>query len=283
MKRELNFIDGRPLLYIVATPIGNLSEMTPRAIEILSLVAAIGCEDTRKSKLLLDYFLIKKPLISCHEHNENEAGTHLLNLLKEGKSVAYISDAGYPGISDPGQRLIAHALDMEINVSVISGSSALLLGLIGSGLDTSHFYFHGFLESKESSRLNELQELFKRQETLVFYESPHRIGKTLNNMLSVFGTRKACIARELTKKHEEYIRGNLSDLAQIDPITLKGEMVIIVEGNNNEIKDAVDDDKIMQYIKSLTEVGLSTKDAIRHTSLILKINKNYIYKTIHRN
>ncbi|NCA96000.1 MAG: rRNA small subunit methyltransferase 1, partial [Methanomicrobia archaeon] len=143
--RRLTYKDGHHPLYIVATPIGNLKEMTPRALEILNMVDFVAREDTRHSGLLLSHFSIKKPLIACHEHNEAEASEKIIALITSGKTVAYMSDAGYPGISDPGERLIAKAIDQDIDVSVISGSNAMLLALIGSGLPTEHFYFHGFL------------------------------------------------------------------------------------------------------------------------------------------
>ncbi len=283
MKRQLNFEGEGAILYLVGTPIGNLSEMTPRALEVLSEVEYVAAEDTRNSGLLLSHFNIHKPFISCHEHNEVEAAAKIIALLESGHSVAYVSDAGYPCISDPGSRLVKAALENGIKISVISGPSALLNALAGSGLPTDHFYFHGFLDSKDSVRKNQLQELFNKQETLIFYEAPHRIEKTLKAMYDVFGDRRACIARELTKKHEEFIRGNLSELAMIDAETLKGEMAIVVEGNSDEISTVVDDEKILKFVKSLTDVGLSTKDAIRQASAVLKVSKNYIYSLYHNN
>ena len=283
MKRTQNFVNNKPTLYLIATPIGNLSEFTPRAIEILKEADYVGCEDTRNSKILFDHFKISTTLISCHEHNENEASEQLISYLLNGKNVCYVSDAGYPGISDPGSRLVKKALDNDINVSVINGSSAFLTALVASGLETDHFYFHGFLASKESQRENELKEMINRKETLIFYESPHRIMKTLVSMQKIFGNRKICLCRELTKKFEEYIRGTLDELVTLDENTLKGEMVVIVEGNKDEISSFVSDEEIMAYVNSLTEVGLSTKDAIKNASSTLKVNKNYIYKLFHTN
>ena len=283
MKRTQNFVNNKPTLYLIATPIGNLSEFTPRAIEILKEADYVGCEDTRNSKILFDHFGISTTLISCHEHNENEASEQLISYLLNGKNVCYVSDAGYPGISDPGSRLVKKALDKDINVSVVNGSSAFLTALVASGLETDHFYFHGFLASKESQRENELKEMINRKETLIFYESPHRIIKTLVSMQKIFGNRKICLCRELTKKFEEYIRGTLDELVTLDENTLKGEMVVIVEGNKDEISSFVSDEEIMAYVNSLTEVGLSTKDAIKNASSTLKVNKNYIYKLFHTN
>ena len=283
MKRTQNFVNNKPTLYLIATPIGNLGEFTPRAIEILKEADYVGCEDTRNSKILFDHFGISTTLISCHEHNENEASEQLISYLLNGKNVCYVSDAGYPGISDPGSRLVKKALDNDINVSVINGSSAFLTALVASGLETDHFYFHGFLASKESQRENELKEMINRKETLIFYESPHRIMKTLVSMQKIFGNRKICLCRELTKKFEEYIRGTLDELVTIDENTLKGEMVIIVEGNKDETSSFVSDEDIMAYVNSLTEVGLSTKDAIKNASSTLNVNTNYIYKLFHTN
>ena len=283
MKRTQNFVNNKPTLYLIATPIGNLSEFTPRAIEILKEADYVGCEDTRNSKILFDHFGISTTLISCHEHNENEASEQLISYLLNGKNLCYVSDAGYPGISDPGSRLVKKALDNDINVSVVNGSSAFLTALVASGLETDHFYFHGFLASKESQRENELKEMINRKETLIFYESPHRIMKTLVSMQKIFGNRKICLCRELTKKFEEYIRGTLDELVTLDENTLKGEMVVIVEGNKDEISSFVSDEEIMAYVNSLTEVGLSTKDAIKNASSTLKVNKNYIYKLFHTN
>lgn len=272
--RTRNFDVDKHILYLVATPIGNLSEMTPRAIEILNSVAAIGCEDTRVSKQLLNNFNISKKLISCHEHNEEQASEELLKYLENG-NIAYISDAGYPGISDPGHRLLAKVLDNNYKVSVISGASAMLNALIGSGLDTTHFYFHGFLASKHSTRIHELEELKSKKETLIFYESPHRIGDTLIDLKNVFGNRKAVIARELTKRFEEYIREDLDTLCKIDVSTLKGEMVLVIDGNKND--ESVSEDEILSYAKNLISNGVNTKTAAKLTAEHFKISKNLVY------
>lgn len=283
MIRKLNFSGQEPILYMVATPIGNLKEFSPRALETLLAMDAIACEDTRETKKLLRLVGIDKPLIACHEHNEKSASEQIVTLILSGQKIAYVSDAGYPGISDPGHRLIVSALEKDIKVSVISGPSAVLNALVGSGLPSDQFYFHGFLLSKEAARLSELQALYNRKETLVFYESPHRVEDTLKNMVEVFGNRKACIARELTKLHEEYIRGTLGELSEIDPTTLKGEMVVVVAGNEDEMSVKMSDEEIQQLIAQLTQTGMSMKDAIRHVALSLKLSKNYIYKLVHRN
>lgn len=281
--RTLSFSSDKPLLYLVATPIGNIGEVSPRAIEIIKSVDLIACEDTRVSGKLLSMLGISKPLVSLREHNEVSASNEVIKKILSGSKVAYMSDAGYPCISDPGSRLVKLALENGINVSAISGPNAALNALVASGLCENHFYFHGFLDAKESVRLEELRELLKRKETLIFYESPHRIQKTLIDMLAILGNRKACIARELTKKHEEMIRGGLEELSEIDPETLKGEMVIVVEGQLGETMPSINNDEIIQMVKGLVNMGISTKDAIKQVAETTKINKNYIYKIYHVN
>lgn len=284
MRRRQSFkTEQKGELYLVATPIGNLEEITPRAKATLEKVDVIACEDTRVSAKLLQHLGIQKSLIACHEHNESIIAKQLVEKMLEGKKIAYVSDAGYPGISDPGQRLVQAALLEDLPVIVISGPSAVFNALVASGLDTARFYFHGFLRQKEAARLDEIRDLYRRQETLIFYEAPHRIDVTLRNLLEVLGNRKACIARELTKIHEEYIEGTLQELTEIDPVTLKGEMVVMVEGNKDEIGIKLSDDEIRKLIDSLLATGITMKDAIRQVSDMTKMAKNYIYKVVHRN
>lgn len=278
--RIRNFDEDKSILYLVATPIGNMSEMSPRALEILKSVAVIGCEDTRNSGKLLNYFDITNKLISCHEHNEEQASDILLKYLENGDNIAYISDAGYPGISDPGSRLVKRALDKDYKVSVVSGSNAMITALLGSGLDTTHFYFHGFLASKHSIRIKELDKLKNKEETLIFYESPHRIKDTLKDLLDILGNRKACIARELTKRFEEYIRDDLENLNKIDEKTLIGEMVIIVDGNKHIDNEESSIEAALEYAKELIKNGLKTKEAAKEASEKYKISKNIIYNNL---
>lgn len=275
MNRELNFEGSSPLLYLVATPIGNLQEMTPRALEVLGECDFIAAEDTRNSGALMTNFGIKKPFISCHEHNEAEAAERIVTLLKEGKKVCYMSDAGYPTLSDPGTRLVAKCLENGIKISVTSGPSAAINALCCSGLDSTHFYFEGFLPANESERNAELMELSKRKETLIFYESPHRILKTLIAMAATLGDRKAVLARELTKKHEEFLRGTLSELALEPESSLKGEMVIIVEGNDKE-KEVSDTDLSLALREEL-EWGRTGKEAIAAVTKNFKVPKKRVY------
>lgn len=279
--RAQNFNSNKPLLYLVATPIGNLSEMSPRAIETLQNADIIACEDTRVTGKLLRFFNISKPLVSLREHNEVEEASKIISQILGGKKVAYASDAGYPCISDPGSRLVKLALENGINVSTISGPNAALNALVASGLDTNHFYFHGFLNAKESVAKNELQEMIRRKETIILYEAPHRISKTLNLLFQVLGDRHVCLARELTKQHEEFIRGPLSELIEIDPETLKGEMVLIIERRKDEIKPDLNNEDIYQMVKNFVGMGMSTKDAIKRVSEITQISKNAVYKIYH--
>lgn len=281
--RTLNFESDRPLLYLVATPIGNLQEVSPRTIEVLSSVDLVACEDTRVTGKLLSLLGIKKELISLREHNEVSVSRDLVKKIKDGTKVAYVSDAGYPCISDPGSKFVKICLENEINVAPISGPNAALNALVASGLCEDHFYFHGFLNAKESVRLEELRELAFKKETLIFYEAPHRIKRTLEALYEIFGDRKACLARELTKKHEEFIRCGLKTMSEIDPDTLKGEMVIVVEGSSGEVKPVINNNDIVNMVKSMVDSGMSTKDAIKKVSEITKINKNTVYKLYHLN
>ena len=280
MKRSLNFNDKKPLLYLVATPIGNLDEFSPRAIEVIKDADLIACEDTRVTSKLLSFFGVSKPLVSLREHNEVSEANRLVKEMLSGKKVMYVSDAGYPCISDPGAKLVEIALDNDINVSTISGPSAFLNALVSSGLNADHFYFYGFLSPKQSERKGQLEDLKSFKDTIIFYESPHRIKKTLQDLYQVLGNRKAVLARELTKKFEEYIRGTLEELSNIDEETLKGEMVILVEGQKEEIK--ISDEDVIKEVDALIKSGLSKKDAIKEASSKLGINKNLVYSIYHR-
>ena len=278
MKRSKSFESENNLLYLVATPIGNMSEVSERTISILSSVDVIAAEDTRNTGSLLVKLGISKELFSLREHNENEASEHVIELIKSGKKVAYVSDAGYPGISDPGYLLVKNALREDIRVSTISGPCAFINALVASGLETNHFYFHGFLPAKDGEAKKELEELKERKETLIFYESPHRIKRMLINLNDVLGNRKAVIARELTKLNEEYIRGKLLELIEIDESTLKGEMVVLVEGNKE--KPIVNETKIRERVGYYMRQGYSKKDATEMVSQELDVPKNQIKKLI---
>ena len=278
MRRSKSFDGQRPTLYLIATPIGNLKEMSPRALETISEMDIIAAEDTRNAFSLLANFGIKKELFSLREHNEVEASKHLLEKINAGKKVAYMSDAGYPGISDPGYILVKEMIKNDVNVSTISGSCAFINALVASGLDTKHFYFYGFLPAKENEAKEEILSLKDRRETLIFYEAPHRINKTLNLLKDGLGNRNVCLSRELTKLNEEYISGSLDELVEVDESTIKGEIVLIVEGNKEE--NTVDDNKIVARVAYFVELGLSQKDAINVVSEEFGVNKNYVKKLV---
>ena len=278
MTRNKSFSSDTNLLYLVATPIGNLSEVSERFLSVVKEMDIIAAEDTRNTGLLLSKLGISKEFFSLREHNENQASEHLINLIRQGKKVAYMSDAGYPGISDPGYLLVQNALAAGIRVSTISGPSAFINALVASGLPTYHFYFHGFLPAKDGDAKKELQEVKDKKETIIFYEAPHRIIKTLKLMLEVLGDRKAVIARELTKINEEYIRGSLSELVTLDEQTLKGEMVILIEGNK-EIKE-ISNKEIIKLVGYYKEQGLTSKDSIEKVANEMQIPKNRVKKLV---
>lgn len=274
MKKIKSFDNSHPVLYLIATPIGNLKEFSSRAIETINEMDLIAAEDTRNTLSLLSKFGIKKPCISLREHNEVEASTNLVKQIKEGKKVAYMSDAGYPGISDPGYILTKICIENDIAISVINGSSAFINALVSSSLDTSHFYFHGFLSAKESEAISELESIKDKKETLIFYESPHRIENTMKLLYSVLGNRTASLQRELTKLNEEKIYGTLEELAKLDFSKIIGEIVIIVEGNKNE--ETLTDEEIINKVNFFINKGMNKKDAIDVTSEIYNVRKNHI-------
>ena len=238
----------------------------------------IACEDTRNTKDLLRKFDINKNLISLREHNEVEASIHVVNDIKNGKKVAYVSDAGYPAISDPGNILVKIANENDVAISVVSGGCAFINALVSSNLDTDHFYFHGFLSPKDGEARRELEELKQKKETLIFYESPHRIEDTLKLLLSCLENRNAVLHRELTKINEEKIYGTLEELASLDFNTIKGEIVLVVEGN--KLENTYTDKEIEEKVQYFMDRGMSKKDAIECVSDILIVKKNYIKNLI---
>ena len=266
-------------LYLVITPIGNLGDIAYRSIEVLNDVDIIACEDTRNSKKLLDKYEIKKKLISYHNFNEESSSEEILSFLMEGKDVALISDAGYPLISDPGYSLVIKAIDNDIDISVIGGNNAGLNALIGSGLDTTHYLFYGFLSNKISSARKQLQDLKDQPYTLIFYEAPHRIERTIKLCIEELGNRKACIAREISKIHEEYIRADLKDI--LDNLTIKGEMVLVIEGKKEEDIE-IDFNDLFQEIDNLKSQGLKTKEAVSIIAERYKISKNKLYSSYNK-
>jgi 16S rRNA (cytidine1402-2'-O)-methyltransferase len=265
-------------LYIVATPIGNLEDITLRALRILKEADTIAAEDTRHTQKLLSKFDIHTPLTSYHDHNKEEKAPVLVSRLLEGKSIALVSDAGTPGISDPGYFLINLAIDQKVPVVPLPGATAAIAALSVSGLPTDRFVFEGFLPSKHTARLKRLEELVKDDRTLIFYEAPHRISQTLEDMREVLGDRKAVLTRELTKVHEQVIRGTLSEVKkQLEAGSMKGEFTIIVEAT------ASGADRVNispeEYLKNLIlHRGLPKKEAIAVAAHDLGVPKKEIYK-----
>ena len=262
-------------LYLIPTPIGNLKEVSPRFYEAIEDCSYLACEDTRNTLKLLNILNISKKCISCHEHNEKSSSINIINDILYGKTIGYLSDAGYPCISDPGYILVKEAIDKGITIVPISGPNAMLNALVGSGLNTDHFFFYGFLSAKSSQRKKELFSLKTIPFTIIFYESPHRIKEALKDIYDVFGDRKVSIARELTKLHEEFIRDSLKNIIEQNQ-TLIGELVIVIEGAQNT-KEEINKDSIINLYNKFLENGFSKKDSILATSLSLNIRKNELY------
>ena len=279
MKRTKTYQQDNPL-YLVATPIGNLKEISTRAMDVLTNADVIACEDTRNTKNLLSMYNIKFPrMLSLREHNEVMMSEKIIELIKEGQKVCYVSDAGYPAISDPGKILVQKVREAGLSVTTISGSNAFLTALTASSLASDHFYFFGFLNAVDNKARNELESLKNITATLLFYESPHRIKRTLNLILEVLGNRKVSLARELTKINEEFIEGTLEELVQVDESTIIGEIVIVVEGAK-ENESSIDDNAIIKRGKELLKKNMSTRDVSDILAYEFKVNKNYVYKLL---
>lgn len=272
MIRKKSF-DGTPTLYLVATPIGNLEDITYRAIHILNDVDKIYAEDTRNSLVLLNHYQIKTHLESYHEFNQEIKTKDIINELLSGMNIAIITDAGLPVISDPGFKIAREARNQGIAVTTIPGASAGISALVSSGLPPKPYTFYGFLDSKSSIRINELNNLKFLKSTLIFYEAPHRIVESLTDMKEVLGNRNAVIARELTKKHEEYICGTLDEL--INASNLKGEMVVLVEGYLEEGTTILNPN---EKIDELISLGYKPNEAIKEVAKMMNKSRNDIYK-----
>lgn len=272
---QISFQDNKPKLYIVSTPIGNLKDMTIRALDVLKEVDHIYAEDTRTSKKLMSFYNISKPLFSYHEHLKFEGIIRILEDLKQGKNVALISDAGTPLISDPGSELVTKTIEHGFSVIPIPGASAMLAGLVVSNMNLSRFTFIGFLPRKESEIKKELTQIIDLKQTLIFYESPNRVIKTLALMFEIFGDRNVSVMKELTKNFETIWWTKLSEIDQLD-MNLKGEFVIVLEGNKEfktfDIKDAI------VLVETYIEDGLSEKEAMRQAAKQTNISKNEIYQ-----
>jgi len=268
-------VKKKGILYIVPTPIGNLADMTFRAIEVLKNVALIGAEDTRTSAKLLRHYQIQTPMFSYHKFNERSRVGKVLDKLKNGEDVAIISDAGTPSISDPASIIIKAAIKNDIKVETLPGATAFIPALVSSGLGSERFYFAGFLPEKKSEKDNLLKELINIKDTLIFYEAPHRLIKFLSGLKEVFGNRKVVIARELSKLYETYYRTTIDEvLTNSDMIILKGEFVIIVEGaQEKEYSNA----GLLEMLQAELDKDKSRKDAIKKVMEKTGVSKNRIY------
>ena len=276
-------------LYLVATPIGNLEDMTIRAIRILKEVDIIAAEDTRNTKKLCNYFEISTPLISYHDHNLQAGGEKLLELLREGKSIALVSDAGLPCISDPGADIVAKAVKEGFAVVPIPGANAALSALIASGLSTQPFFFYGFLSRNKKERKVEIEKLQKRQESVILYESPHRLKESLRDMQSIMvGTRKIVLARELTKKFEEFLRGTIDEAVEwVEQAEIRGEFCIVLEGNEDDSETSEEAQwwselTLEEHVDQLiAEKQCTSKEAIKEVAIQRGLSKREVYQNYH--
>lgn len=274
------------ILYICGTPIGNLEDITLRVLKILKEVKLIAAEDTRHTKKLLNHYQINTKVTSYYEYNKIKKATYLVEMLKNSQDIALVSDAGMPGISDPGYVLVNLALKNSIKIIPIPGVSALITALVVSGLPTDKFVFEGFIPRKIKERKRYFKSIENEERTIIFYEAPHRLKRALKDMLDVWGERKIVIARELTKMYEEIIRGNLSQvLSEINTKEIKGEITLVVQGGikkkGNDILDFLKNECIMEeYLKKLKNQGYSSKDIIKITQEKLNLPKNLIYKKL---
>lgn len=266
-------------LYIVSTPIGNLEDITLRALNVLKQVDLIACEDTRTTKKLLSRYQILKPLTSYHEHNEIEKAKELLSMLQEGHSIALVTDAGTPGVSDPGYRIVKLASENGVQIFSVPGPSAAVAALSISGLPTSSFTFLGFPPKQKKQLIHYLERLKDYPETLVFYESPRRVIKTLESMAEVFGERNASLGREITKMYEETLRGTLSEIVTTlkSRDNLKGEFTLVIEGNSQD-KGEFDSETIHYLLLYFKKEGVSLKDAVKQVAVDSGVSKSKIYK-----
>ncbi|MBQ9441562.1 MAG: 16S rRNA (cytidine(1402)-2'-O)-methyltransferase [Selenomonadaceae bacterium] len=266
-------------LYLCATPIGNLDDMTFRAVKILRGVDLIAAEDTRHTRKLLTHFDIHTPLIRYDEFSKVQQGEKILQELLSGKNIACVSDAGLPAISDPGADLVKLAINSGVKICPIPGANAALSALICSGLSTEKFSFIGFLPNSKKNRREVLEKFSDREESLIFYEAPHRLKKTLSELKEFFGDRNIVLARELTKIHEEFLRGKISEVEKnlSEP---KGEFVIVVEGNKSDGEKKPVEENFLDAYKNLIAAGIDKKSAIRQTANNFNLNRREVYKAV---
>ena len=269
-------------LYLISTPIGNLEDITHRAVRLLGEVDLIACEDTRHTRKLLNHYGVNTRTISYHEHNERERAAELLKLIEEGSDVAIVTDAGTPGISDPGYRLVQLAIEGGASVVPVPGASALIAGLVASGLPTDEFFFGGFLPSRSSARRARLKELTANPTTLIFYEAPHRIAATLRDAHEILDERKAVVARELTKLHEEFARGTLSELAtKFTNEEARGEMVLIIDRAVIEKEASGPTRKsISAIVDQLEKDGMDHRAALKKAARELGLSRDEAYRRL---
>lgn len=271
-------------LYIVPTPIGNLKDISFRVLEVLQEADRIACEDTRVTSKLLNRYEIRKPLLSYREHNEMGVSEEILDKVESGETIALVSDAGMPGISDPGSVLVRKAIQRGIEVNVLPGPSALINALVSSGLDTSRFTFIGFLDKARKKKRDELLKYRNREETLILYEAPHRILDTLEAVQEVFGERKISLSRELTKLYEEHQRGTVQEVLETyKDRTPKGEFVLVVEGMSQEVQQLEKEElyahlTVKEHLLQFIENGMSKKDAVKVVAELRGIPKKEVYK-----
>ncbi|WP_201306833.1 16S rRNA (cytidine(1402)-2'-O)-methyltransferase [Companilactobacillus farciminis] len=284
MKEQRSFVDNsKGCLFLVPTPIGNLEDMTFRAVNTLKEVDLVAAEDTRNTKNLLNHFDIPTELISFHEHNTAQRIPELIEKMNQGLKIAQVSDAGAPSISDPGKELVKAAIKEEIPVVPLPGATASITALIASGISPQPFYFYGFLPRKGKERTQALSDLSKREETTIVYESPYRVKKTIQDLIDNFGgDRQITLARELTKIHEAFLRGSLDQVASYyeenDP---KGEYVLIIAGKPEEVTQAESDDDLVGSVDKLIEQGLKPNKAIKEVATQNGLKKQEVYNLYH--
>jgi 16S rRNA (cytidine1402-2'-O)-methyltransferase len=275
MIRYQNYVDKNATLYLIPTPIGNLEDITLRALEVIKNVDYLYAEDTRVSLKLLRHYQIEKTLNSFHEHNEKQVETAIIGHLTSGRSVGIISDAGMPLLSDPGSELVRKCLESGFGVVCLPGPSAGITGLLMSGLKPHPHLFYGFLEAKQAKRREVLKKLKYHEETLVFYEAPHRIKAFIDDILAIFGDRCIALIREISKKHEEIIRGLASELSGLEDF--RGEFVVVVAGYQPENEQFKIED-VVNAVDSMVKSGLSKTEAMKEVALLSGVPKNKIYR-----
>lgn len=270
-------------LYLCATPIGNLGDMTPRCIETLKSVDLIAAEDTRQTVKLLNHFDIHTKMTSYYEHNKRDKGAYLISLLNEGKNIAVVSDAGTPGISDPGEELVEECIKKGITVTSIPGAAALISAVITSGLCTGRFCFEGFLSVNKKQRREHLEAVRTEKRTMIFYEAPHKLRATLRDFYETFGDRRISVARELTKKFEEISYLTLSEaIEKYEQIPPKGEFVLVIEGCREEKTADYSDLSVEEHVKNYIDGGMSENEAIKAAAKDRGMRKNEVYAIIKR-